>query len=179
MNLLHDVDPGDNKVAHVIIEIPRGSKNKYEIDKKTGLIALDRAMHTAQDYPMDYGFIPQTLWDDDDALDAVVLTTYSLHPSILVRVRLVGIMHMDDSGDRDDKIICVPVDDPRYDEIEDINDVNKHTIKEIQHFFETYKGLQKNKVVKILGVGDKKEAQEAFDRGRMMYKESSARNNEV
>jgi inorganic pyrophosphatase len=84
MNLLHDIEPGTADKINVIIEINKGSKNKYEIDKETGLIALDRAMHTSQDYPFDYGFIPQTLWDDGDAVDVVVLTTYPLFPGVLV-----------------------------------------------------------------------------------------------
>ena len=170
MNLLHDVDPGDSDVMHVIIEIPRGSKNKYEIDKETGIIALDRAMHTAQDYPVDYGFVPQTLWDDDDALDVAVITTYPLYPGILVRVRPVGILKMIDDGESDDKLISVPSDDPRFDGVQDIEDVNKHTIKEIQHFFETYKKIQK-KVITINGVGTAEEAKNAFERSRKLYKE--------
>lgn len=170
MNLLHDIDPGDADVMHTIIEIPRGSKNKYEIDKETGVIALDRAMHTAQDYPVDYGFVPQTLWDDDDALDVAVITTYPLYPGILVPVRPVGIFKMIDGGESDDKILSVPASDPRFDEVKDIDDVNKHTIKEIQHFFETYKKIQ-NKTVEIKGVGTAKEAKEAFERSRRMYKE--------
>lgn len=170
MNLLHDVDPGDSEVMHAVIEIPRGSKNKYEINKETGLIALDRAMHTAQDYPVDYGFIPQTLWDDDDALDIAIITTYPLYPGILVRVRPVGILRMQDDGESDDKIIGVPADDARFDEVRDIQEVNKHTIKEIQHFFETYKQIQ-NKEVKIQGIGSAAEAKEAFERGRVLYTE--------
>jgi len=170
MNLLHDVDPGDSDIAHAIIEIPRGSKNKYEIDKKTGIIALDRAMHTAQDYPVDYGFVPQTLWDDDDALDIAVITTYSLSPGILVRARLVGVIRMNDDGVSDDKILSVPVDDPRFDEVKDVTDLNKHKILEIEHFFTTYKQIQKKKVT-IEGIEGVKAAKEAFDRSREMYKE--------
>ena len=131
---------------------------------------FDRALHTAQDYPIDYGFVPQTLWDDDDALDIAIITTYPLHPGILVSVRPVGIFKMDDSGESDDKILSVPADDPRFDEVKDIGDVNKHTIKEIQHFFETYKKIQ-NKEVLIKGVGTAAEAKEAFERSRKMYKE--------
>ncbi|MDE0243223.1 MAG: inorganic diphosphatase [Candidatus Kaiserbacteria bacterium] len=171
MSLWHDIDPGDSGgVMHAIIEIPRGSKNKYEIDKDTGIIALDRAMHTAQDYPVDYGFVPQTLWDDNDALDVCILTTYPLHPGILVPFRPVGILHMNDSGESDDKLLGVPADDPRFDEVQDLKDVNTHTIKEIQHFFETYKQLQ-DKAVTLTGSGGAKEAREAFDRARAMYQE--------
>src|SRR3989344_2787123 len=101
MNLWHDIEPGKKDAMNVIIEIPKGSHNKYEVDKATGLIALDRALHTAQSYPFDYGFVPQTLWDDNDALDVVVLTTYPLNPGILVRVRPVALMNMIDGGDAD------------------------------------------------------------------------------
>ncbi len=171
MNLLHDIKPGSPDSINVIIEINKGAKNKYEIDKETGIIALDRVAHTAQDFPFDYGFIPQTLWDDGDAVDVVVLTTYPLLPGILVRVRPVAIMSMIDSGDADDKIIAVPKDDPRWADIKDIGDINPHTLKEIEHFYSTYKKLQ-NKVVEVTGFKGHKEAVEAFERGQKLYKES-------
>lgn len=171
MNYWHDLEPGTQDAMNVIIEIPRGSKNKYEIDKATGLIALDRAMHTAQDYPFDYGFVPQTVWDDDDAVDVIVLATYPLSPGVLVRVRPVGIMNMIDDGEADDKIIGVPADDPRFDNTQDIEDVNSHQLKEIEHFFGTYKKLQDTEV-DISGFKGKKAAQEAFVRGKNLYNES-------
>ncbi|USN94726.1 MAG: inorganic diphosphatase [Candidatus Nomurabacteria bacterium] len=172
MNLLHELSIGEKspEVINVIVEIPKGSKNKYEIDKETGLIALDRAMHTAQDYPFDYGFAPQTYWDDGDALDVVLLTTYPLAPSILVRARPVGIMNMLDDGDSDAKIIAVPAKDPRWDEVTDLSHVNKHTLKEIEHFFTTYKKIQ-DKVVEVTGWGDKNAALEAVNRSVDLYKE--------
>ncbi|MEF3691784.1 MAG: inorganic diphosphatase [Candidatus Moraniibacteriota bacterium] len=170
MNLLHDLKPGEKvpKVINVIIEIPKGSKNKYEIDKETGLIKLDRAMKTAQDYPFDYGFVPRTYWDDGDALDVVVLTTYPLSPGILVEARPVGIMKMIDGGDSDDKIISVPKDDPRWDNVKDIKDVNQHTLKEIRHFFETYKVIE-NKKVEINGFGGKDKAEQAVEKAIKLY----------
>lgn len=174
MNYWHDIEPGSKDEVNVIIEIPKGSKNKYEIDKKTGMIALDRAMHTSQDYPFDYGFVPQTYWDDEDALDAVVLTTYPLAPGILVRVRPVAIMSMIDSGEGDDKLICVPTEDPRFTDIKDLADVNKHTLKEIEHFFSTYKKLQ-NKTVEVKGFKGAIDAQAAFDKGVAMYQEKFAK----
>ncbi len=170
MNLLHDIAPGSASEMNVIIEINKGSKNKYEIDKETGLIALDRAMHSSQDYPFDYGFVPQTLWDDGDALDVVLLTTYPLFPGVLVRARPVAIMSMIDGGEADDKVIAVPTDDPRFSDITDLTDLNKHTIKEIQHFFETYKQLQ-NKEVTVGGFSGKDAAEAAFERGRTLYSE--------
>jgi inorganic pyrophosphatase len=169
MNLIKDIDPGTAEEMNVIIEINKGSKNKYEIDKKTGLIALDRAMHTSQDYPFDYGFVPQTLWDDGDPLDVVVLTTYPLLPGILVSVRPVAIIDMIDGGDSDVKIVAVPVSDPRWSDVNDLSDVNKHTMREIEHFFLTYKGLQ-NKKVEIKGIAGKDEAKKAFQKALDLYK---------
>lgn len=168
MNLLHDIPAGTAEEMNVIIEIPKFSKNKYEIDKETGIIALDRVMHSAQDYPFDYGFVPQTLFDDGDALDVVLLTTYPLAPGILVKARPVAIMEMVDGGDRDDKVIAVPVDDPRFNDVKDLADLNKHFIKEATHFFETYKKVQ-NKEVKIGEWKDAQSAKDAFARSCEMY----------
>lgn len=168
--MLHDVDPGTAEKINVIIEIPKGSKNKYEIDKKTGLIALDRVNHTSQDCPFDYGFVPQTLWEDGDPLDVVVLSTHAFYPGILVRVRPVAIMAMNDSGDLDDKIIAVPVDDPRWNDVQDIKDLNPHTLREIEHFYSTYKKLQ-NKEVIVKDFKGKDEAKKAFAKGLKMYKD--------
>lgn len=170
MNLWHEIDPGTKEKMNVIIEINKGSKNKYEIDKKTGLIALDRASHTSQDFPFDYGFVPQSLWYDGDPLDVIVLTTFPLLPGVLVRARPVAIMNMIDGGDGDDKIIAVPTDDPRWDHVQDLNDINKHTIKEIEHFYSTYKKLQ-NKVVEVTGFKNKGEAEKSFDIGLKLYKD--------
>ena len=172
MNLWHEISAGKNipNEINVIVEIPRGSKNKYEIDKETGLIALDRAMHSAQDYPFDYGFVPQSFWDDNDALDVILLTTYPLAPGILVNARPVAIMGMIDSGDKDDKIIAVPVDDPRWDEVRDLSDINKHTIKEMEHFFSTYKKIQEKEVI-VTGFEGRVAAHKAIERGLKMYQE--------
>lgn len=172
MNLLHDIAAGSAEEMNVIIEIPKFSKNKYEIDKETGMIALDRVMHTAQDYPFDYGFVPQTLFDDGDALDVVLITTYPLAPGILVKTRPVAIMEMTDGGDRDDKIVAVPLEDPRFNDIHDLADLNKHFIKEMTHFFETYKKVQ-NKEVTVGEWHGAAEAKEAFERSRALYQKDS------
>ncbi len=156
MNLWHDIDPGKASSVNVIIEINKGSKNKYEVDKKTGMIALDRVMHTGQDYPFDYGFVPRSLWHDGDPLDVVVLSTYPFAPGVMVTVRPVAIVHMVDGGEKDDKIIAVPT------------DVNAHTLKEIEHFFLTYKKLQ-NKSVEINGTEGRAEAEAAFEEGLKLY----------
>lgn len=174
LNLWHDVPLGDKtpEQINVIIEIPKGSNNKYEIDKKTGLIALDRANYTTSAYPFDYGFSPQTLWEDDDPLDVVVLTTYPLTTGVLVRVRPVAVMEMIDNGESDYKIIGVPVDDKRWDDVQDLKDLNKHNLKEYQHFFETYKALNgKGDKVEINGIKGKEEAVKAVEKSIQLYKE--------
>ncbi|MFA6274690.1 MAG: inorganic diphosphatase [Candidatus Paceibacterota bacterium] len=174
MNLWHEIEPGTVDSLNVIIEIGKGSKNKYEIDKKTGLIKLDRAAHTAQDFPFDYGFVPKTLWHDNDPLDVIVLATFPLQPGILVEARPVGIMHMIDSGEADDKIIAVPKKDPRWEETKDLNDINKHTLKEMRHFYSTYKALQ-DKEVRVEGFGDVNEARAAFKEGLRLYADKFAK----
>jgi inorganic pyrophosphatase len=172
MNLWHEISAGDAvpDIINVIVEIPKGSKNKYEIDKETGLIKLDRAMKSSQDYPFDYGFVPQSLWEDGDALDVILLTTYPLATGILVEARPVAVMRMIDSGEGDDKIIAVPKNDPRWEEVKDLADVNKHTVKEIQHFLETYKSIEGKSVV-ISGVEGREQALEAVKKGLDMYRE--------
>ena len=174
MNLWHDISAGKNlpEEFNTIIEIPKGSYNKYEIDKETGLIALDRANYSYAPYPFDYGFVPQTLWDDGDALDVIVLTTFPLAPGILVKVRPVAVMDMTDNGESDYKVIAVPVDDKRRDDIHDLADINKHTIREFTHFFETYKMLKgKPAPVSINSVMGKKEAIDAVQRSIEIYQE--------
>lgn len=174
MNLWHDIPLGEDapEEINVIIEIPKGSNNKYEIDKETGLIKLDRANYSAAAYPFDYGFVPQTLWEDNDPLDVIVLTTYPLSPGILVAARPVAVIDMVDDGESDYKIIAVPVDDKRWEDVRDIGDLNKHMLKEFQHFFETYKNLKgKPTVVEIKGIYDRAKALEAVRRSVELYKE--------
>lgn len=172
LNLLHDITPGDKlpKEVTVVVEINKGSKNKYELDKTTGMIKLDRVMKTSQDYPFDYGFIPQTHWHDGDPLDVVLLTTYPLFPGVIVGARPVAVMDMVDAGESDAKIIAVPVEDPRFDHVQDLVDINDHTLKEITHFFETYKTIQ-NKVVTIDNIRDKHAALAVISEACELYKE--------
>jgi inorganic pyrophosphatase len=171
MHLLHDLPAGTADEMNVIVEIPRGTKNKYEIDKATGLIKLDRVNHTAQAYPFDYGFVPQTLWADGDALDVVLLTTEPLFPGLLVSARPVAIMHMIDGGEADEKVIAVPVGDPRYAAMQDLGDVNPHTLREIEHFFATYKQLQ-GKLVEVGSFEGSTAARSAFEQGVKQYQAS-------
>lgn len=173
-NLWHDIPRGTAEELNVIIEIPKNSPNKYEIDKETGLIALDRANYSSAAYPFDYGYVPQTLWDDNDPLDVIVMTTFPLHPGILVKVRPLGVIEMIDDGESDYKIIAVPVNDRRWEYAQDIADINAHTIKEYIHFFETYKALKKDGqevIVEIPGYKGRSEALEAVEKSFKLYDE--------
>jgi len=171
MNLLHDVSRGDQDNMNVIIEIPMGSRVKYELDKDTGLIKFDRVLYSPMHYPANYGFVPQTLWDDGDPLDVLVLGYEPLVPGCLVEARPIGVLDMIDGGDGDAKVLAVPVSDPRYKEVKDITDVEPHTLLEIKHFFTVYKDLQKKKVE----VGEWRNAAEAkkdFTKSITLYESS-------
>lgn len=172
MNLWHDVPLGDNvpNTFHTIIEIPRGSANKYEVDKETGLIKLDRVLYGSQFYPFDYGFAPQTYWHDNDPLDVMVMTTYPLLPGLLLEVRPVGVLTMIDGGDSDDKVIAVPSEDPRYNHIQDLKDIGEHRLKEIENFFNSYKVLQGKEVV-CKGYRGREEAMKTVEESVQLYKE--------
>lgn len=154
---------------NVVVEIQKGSKNKYELDKETGMLKLDRVMYTGQDYPFDYGFIPNTLCEDNDPLDVVLYTTYPLMPGILLVARPVGVIKMIDGGEGDDKILAVPADDPRLKDVVDLKTFPAHFVKEVIHFFETYKLIQ-NKVVKINGTEDVTSAKNIINESIELFK---------
>lgn len=149
------IPPGPNvpDVVNVLIEIPKGSQNKYEFDKDLNVLKLDRVLFTSMMYPADYGYIPQTLGLDGDPLDAMVLMTNPVPPGVLIEARPIGMLEMIDQGDNDEKILCVPVSDPRFAEFTDIGDVGAALKDEIAHFFATYKQLEK-KTVEIRGWHD-------------------------
>lgn len=153
----------------VLVEIPKGSRNKYEVDHETGRMRLDRFLFTSTMYPADYGYIEDTLGQDGDPLDALVLLPEPLFPGVVVEVRPIGIFHMVDDAGGDDKVLCVPV-DPRTAHIQDIGDVNEFTLKEIQHFFERYKDLEPGKFVEASDWGNREAAEkiigEALDRAK-------------
>lgn len=130
------------------IEIPRGSRNKYEVDHETGRVKLDRYLFTSMQYPADYGFIEDTLGNDGDPLDVLVLLTEPLFPGVQVDVRPIGMFQMEDEAGGDDKVLAVPAGDPRWDSYQDIADVNQFTLDEIEHFFTRYKDLEPGKFVK-------------------------------
>ncbi len=140
----HDIPSGDKspRIVNAIIEIPRDSQIKYELDKETGILRLDRFLYSAVYYPGDYGFIPQTLWEDGDPMDIIILTNKPVYPLTLVRARVIGVIRMIDAKELDDKIIGVYDSDPRYSEYNNLKDIPKHVIVELKHFFETYKELQ-------------------------------------
>lgn len=138
------------QIESVIIEIPKGSRNKYEYDKEKKMIKFDRMLFSSMVYPCDYGFFPDTLALDGDPLDVLVLTWEPTFPGCLIDVHPVALFDMEDDKGRDEKILCVPESDPLWNHIESIEQVPPHLLKEIPHFFETYKHLE-NKHVKIIG----------------------------
>ncbi len=140
-------------LLNVLIEIPAGSKNKYEFDKDMNAFALDRVLYASVVYPFDYGFIPNTLADDGDPLDGLVIMDQPTFPGCVIAARPVGMMEMIDGGDRDEKILCVPDKDPRYAHVKSLKDIPQHRLDEIAEFFQTYKNLEK-KSVEILGWKD-------------------------
>lgn len=170
MNLWHDVEAGTSDFMNVIIEIPSETSNKYELDKTTGLIKLDRVNYGPTHYPTNYGFIPQTLWDDGDALDVMVPSTFPFSPGVLLEARPVALMKMTDGGESDDKIIAVPAKDNRWNDVQDVGDLNKHSLKEIKLFFETIKIL-KGKPIEVVvhGFYGADEAKKAFEHSRALY----------
>ena len=155
MNIWHDIAPEriQPKDFIAVVEIPKGSKQKYELDKETGLLKLDRILFTATHYPMNYGFIPRTYADDNDPLDVLLLCSESIQPLALVRSYPIGVISMEDEGDNDEKIIAIPFGDPTYTSYTDINQLPAHLLSELRHFFTIYKQLEhkKTKVYSILG----------------------------
>lgn len=154
----------------VVIEIPRGSRNKYEVDHETGRVYLDRVLFTPFVYPTDYGFFENTLGGDGDPLDALVLLEYPLFPGVGVKVRPVAMLVMEDDGGVDEKVLCVQDKDPRWQHIQDLKDVPKQTLDEIEHFFTRYKDLEPGKWVKIQGWEDKAATQKVIDSAYANYK---------
>ncbi len=160
MNIWHDISPkrinADDFFA--VIEISNGGKAKYELDKETGLLRLDRVLYTSTRYPANYGFIPRTFAQDNDPLDVLVLCSENILPMSLVRCYPIGVIVMDDGGNPDEKIIAIPFDDPTYNNYKDISELPAHIFAEMQHFFSVYKQLEQDKVTQIGDVRDHEEA---------------------
>jgi inorganic pyrophosphatase len=170
MNIWHDID-----IARIapekftaVIEIPKGSKNKYELDKETGFLRLDRILYTSTHYPANYGFIPKTFADDGDPLDVLVLCSEALEPLSLVECYPVGVITMIDNGVNDEKIIAIPWGDPTYNSFRDLNDLPNHVFDEMQHFFRVYKELE-NKVTAVNDTGNKEKALDIIQKAIWQY----------
>lgn len=172
MNIWHDLPEKyiKNDDFTAVIEIPKGGKNKYELDKETGLLRLDRVLYTSTHYPASYGFIPRTFADDDDPLDVLVICAEPINPLTLVQVYPIGVIRMLDSGRKDDKIIAIPFSDPNYNNIKDISELPSHIYQEMQHFFKVYKQLE-NKETDIRTVYGREKAIEIISKAIDHYKE--------
>lgn len=168
--LLEKIEIGENpEKVNVVIEIPYGSNIKYEVDKDTQCVVVDRVLHSAMFYPANYGFVANTLSNDGDPADVLVLNEYPLQAGSIIKTRLIGVLIMEDEAGMDEKLLAVPISkiDPRYDNIKTIDDLPKATLDMIKNFFETYKMLEPKKWVKVKDFAGKEEAtkilQEAID----------------
>ncbi len=172
MNLWKDIKTGPSapEVVYAVIEIPKGSRNKYEYDKDMESFALDRVLYSPFHYPAEYGIIPQTLYDDGDPTDIMVIMDQPTFPGCIIESRPIGMMRMIDGGDKDDKILAVPVEDPRYRDVNDIGDVPQSYLDEIAHFFAEYKTLE-GKETEILGWENATKAKEAIVHSMNLYQE--------
>lgn len=173
-NIYESIPLGEKspEVVNVVIEIPKGSHNKYELDEKLGVIKLDRVFYSPFYYPLDYGFIPQTRSEDGDHLDAIVIGSDPVPTGVLVEARPIAILYMVDSGEPDAKILCVQAKNPRFDTIKDLADVEKwqpHLLKELVHFYEHYKDLQGKKVDLSKGWGNAEAAYAEIKKAAEMY----------
>ena len=172
LNILHDID--SKRISPTdfvaVIEIPQGSKNKYELDKETGMLSLDRILYTSTHYPANYGFIPRTYADDFDPLDVVVLCAEPIHPMTLVRCYPIGVIKMLDNGRADEKIIAIPFSDPNYNGYRSIFNLPRHIYDEMSHFFTVYKALEK-KDTAVDEVMDEREAIAVIEKAIAAYNE--------
>ncbi|RDU70679.1 inorganic diphosphatase [Helicobacter brantae] len=172
MNLAK-IPVGENpEKINVVVEIPYGSNIKYELDKESGAVVVDRVMYSAMFYPANYGFVPNTLSDDGDPADVLVLNEYPLQAGSVIKCRLIGVLLMEDESGIDEKLLAVPVSkiDPRYDDIKSLQDLPKITLDRIKNFFETYKMLEPNKWVKVKDYKGKEEAQAILQKAIESYK---------
>jgi len=161
--------PLPDDCIHVVIEIPRGSRNKYEIDHETGRVFLDRRLFTATTYPADYGFIPDSLGGDGDPLDALVLLEDAVYPGVWVAARPVGVLYMHDEAGDDAKILCVPPKEPRWNDVHDLTDLTPQLVNEIKHFFEVYKALEPGKESSTAGIAGRDEAWREIHKARANF----------
>ena len=158
----------NNRIVDAFIEIPTGSQNKYEYDKELGVFRLDRVLYSPMHYPAEYGYLQNTLAKDGDPLDILVLTTFPTFPGCVIRSRVIGVLIMSDDKGEDEKLLAVPVDDPRWDEVCSLDDVPQHILKEIEHFFKVYKDLE-NKETRIIGWEGVEKANELIEDALARY----------
>ena len=172
MDPWHSVETGEKAphLVNAVIEIPQGSRLKYEIDKPSGLLKLDRVIYSSFHYPANYGFIPQTYGEDKDPLDILVISSESIQPLCIVDAKVIGVMQMLDGGEGDDKIIAVAANDPSINYYENIEELPKHFFNELRHFFEEYKTLE-NKTVKVEEFGNKAEALKIIEEAMEAYRQ--------
>lgn len=169
----HGVSPGESapQIVNAVIEIPQGSRSKYEVDKETGLLRLDRVIYSSFHYPVNYGFIPQTLGQDGDPLDILVLCSQPIQPLCLVNATVIGNMQMIDQGTQDDKIIAVASKDPSVNHIKNMDELPQHFLAELKNYFEQYKVLE-NKKVEIDNFQNKDAALKIINEAIVYYKDS-------
>ena len=170
---LSKITPGENpEKVNVIIEVPLNSSIKYEVDKDSGIVEVDRMMYSAMSYPANYGFVPNTLSDDGDPADVLVITDAVLAPGCLIKSKLIGVLIMEDESGLDEKLIAVPVAklDPLMANINSLEDLPEHLLKKIKNFFETYKMLEPNKWVKVKEFKGVKEAQDILEKAIQNFK---------
>ncbi len=163
--------PDAPDLIYVIVEIPKGSRNKYEYNKEHGVIKLDRVLYSSVSYPGDYGLIPQTFWEDGDPLDVLVTVGEPTFPGCIIEARPVGVFRMEDKGKSDDKILAVPFRDPRYAQVHDLADLPQHFLIEVAHFFSVYKALEEGGRVQVKGWEDAQAAKDSIRSGMEQYRE--------
>ena len=172
-NLWEDLETGPDppKEIYAVVECLKGERNKYEYEKDIPGVVLDRVLHSNVHYPSDYGFIPRSYYDDGDPFDVLVLVEDQTFPGCVIEARPVALMGMDDDGEKDDKVIAVPIEDPRYDHVTDLEDIPQQTLDEIREFFETYKNLEPGKETETLDFEDRQAAFDAIEHAQELYEE--------
>ncbi len=172
IHLWHNLSSGPTPpdIIYAVVEVPKGSRNKYEYSKTAGVIKLDRVLYSPLHYPGDYGFIPQSLYDDNDPLDVLIMMTEPTFPGCVIEVRPVGMLKMLDRGEHDDKILAVPSNDPQFSDYHDLDDIPRHFPTEVEHFFKVYKQLE-GKEVETQGWVGAAEAKKAIKSALDMYRE--------
>jgi len=174
VNLWEGLETGPNppEEIYAVVECLKGERNKYEYDKDIPGVVLDRVLHSTVHYPSDYGFIPRSYYDDGDPFDVLVLVEDQTFPGCVIEARPVAMMKMDDDGEKDDKVIAVPVEDPRFDHLRDVKDIPQQRKDEISEFFETYKNLEAGKETETLGWEDRHAAMDAVEHSQQLYREN-------